>query len=669
MTEPLFLTPSAPEPIVKTGMESRLSDNADDWPQEVMQEAFKQHPYLGQYDVSPIMRDVEDERGYGLGYLVVRNKTARLQTPAGQMLAAQAGVRTVKVPVVIKEQKLKEMDVFIDTRGRMMPLSEERMRQALFRPDIFDSYGNPDQSATMIGNQMIPPDRSERMISGRGAVVDQGEVKTSAAKPHLMEAIAPTLLQADIDRVESAMNEDRALARQLITKEATAHFIKLIATVEPVTAADVVKTASELQHHDTVQVARVGDEYRVKVANSQLFDPKVFVMDRIKCASVMGEDVVGLVDQTGAVSMTTDPVVKEDLTTDDEVSEIERFGEYKVRDVEDNEHLGWVFPKVLDFDGLTLPLKVFTNGSVSAIQSDMVGSFVGKGTNIISSNKLEGNGFFYVLTKDGSALAFIPGAIKTTFEDEDGPGIIFETVMAGRVKLRVVPELKKLVKLGDNEYGLPGNVQWCPMKRESITLVDDAGLFTKTASSLSPQGSISIVSDGQLWSFTGHAVEKLAADQRRFLEADDALFIMTAAGVDESVAKLKLAQAGQTGQSFIAGCRPIVPLHETVRDAEAMAKEAVAGMPPKHFLLKEAAGLDDVSTVDKVLSLGFLTPENLATFIEYIPDFEEAISKLAYLLVAVRLGLPDIPEVSVKNAMERLEDTCRALKELVYRKA
>lgn len=669
MTESLFLTPTAPEPIVKTGMESRLSDNADDWPQEVMQEAFKQHPYLGQYDVSPVMRDVEDERGYGLGYLIVRNKTARLQTPAGQALAAEAGVRTAKVPVIIKEQKLKEFDVLIDPRGRMMPLSEERMRQSLFRPDIFDSYGYPEQNATMIGNQMVPPDRSERMISGRGTVVDQGEVKTSAAKPHLMEAIAPTMLQADINRVESALNADPALARELITKEATGPFIQLIAAVEPITAADVVKTASELQGADTIQVARIGDEYHVKTARSQFYDPKAFVMDRIKCASVMGEDVVGLVDQNGAVTVTTDPVVKEDLTTDDEVGEIERFGEYKVRDVEDNEHLGWVFPKVLDFDGLTLPLKVFTNGSVSAIQSDMAGSFVGKGTNIISSNKLEGNGFFYVLTKDGSALAFIPGAITGTFEDEQGPGIQFETVMAGKCRLRIVPDLKKLLKLGDNEYGLPANVQWCPMKRESITLVDDPGLFTKTASSLSPEGSLSIVSDGILWSFTGKAVEKLAADQRRFLEADDALFVMTAAGVDEPVAKLKLAQAGQTGQSFISGCRPIVPLHESVREAEAMAKEAVAGMPPKYVLLKEAAGLDDVSTVDKVLSLGFLTPENLATFIEYIPDFEEAISKLAYLLVAVRIGLPDVPEVSVKNAMERLEDTCRALKELVYRKA
>jgi len=668
MTEPLFLTPSAPVPIEKIGMESRLSDNADDWPQEVMQEAFKQHPYLGQYDVSPVMRDVEDERGYALGYLVIRNKTARLQTPAGQQLSADAGVRTMKVPVIVKEQKLKEFDVFIDARGRMMPLSEERVRQGLFRPDIFDSYGTPNQNATMIGDQMVPPDRSERMVSGRGNV-EEG-VKTSAAKPMLMEAISGTMLQSDISRVEAEMNADKALARSLITKEATSAFIQLIGSVDPVTAEDVVKTASDLQVPDTAQVSRVGDEYHIKLAHSQFFDPKTYVLDRIKTAAVVGEDAVATTDQVGATVITTDAVVKDDLTTDDEVGEIERFGEYKVRDVEDNEHLGWVFPKVLDFGGASLPLKVFTNGSAHAVQSDMVGSFVGRGTNIISSDKLEGDGFFYVLTKDGSALAFIPGAVKSAFQDKNGPGVVFESIMGGRFKLRVVPDLKKLAKLGDDEYGLPAAVQWCPLGAgAALTLVDDPGLFTKTASGMNPNGSLFIISDGNLWSFTGRSVEKLAADQRQFLQSEDALFLAVAAGVHPKLAMRKLAEAGQRGESFVAGCRPIIPLRESLQAAEEMAKEAIAGMPPKHFLLKEASGLDDVSTVDKVLSLGFITPENLSTFIEYVPDFEEAIGKLAYLLVAVRLGLPDVPEVSVKNAMERLEDTCRALKELIYRKA
>ena len=102
---------------------------------------------------------------------------------------------------------------------------------------------------------------------------------------------------------------------------------------------------------------------------------------------------------------------------------------------------------------------------------------------------------------------------------------------------------------------------------------------------------------------------------------------------------------------------------------QGLAKAAVAGLPPKYDLLKEAARLNDVNTVDKVLSLGFLTPENLSTFVEYIPDFEEVVQKLAYLLMGVRLGLPQPPEQTVKSAMERVEEVCRALKELMYQKA
>ena len=54
-------------------------------------------------------------------------------------------------------------------------------------------------------------------------------------------------------------------------------------------------------------------------------------------------------------------------------------------------------------------------------------------------------------------------------------------------------------------------------------------------------------------------------------------------------------------------------------------------------------------------------------FIDHLPDFEKVVSRLAELLIAVRVGLQDIPESAVKNAMDRLDEVVVGLKKLVYR--
>lgn len=653
--------------IEKTGMEARLSDNADTWNEEVLQELFKQRPFVGQYDVIPVMKVVEDERGYGLGHFIVKNKTGRLNTDAGRQLAAMAGVRTVKVPFVIKEQRLKEIDVLIDSRGRPQPLTEKRLREALFRGDLFDAYAPRPSPVNLIGDQFVPPNRSERLTAGRGTVIEQGEVKTGSQKPLLLQALQPTMLQSDIDRMTDALNADQPLAAALIEKHAS--LMSVIASAQPLNPLDVAATVRSVASPTVLQVSRVGDEYILKTANHRFFNPQVVAADRLKMASIVGEDMVSTADRQGIASISTDPVVKDDFSTDETAKAIEEFGEYKVRDAEDKEHFGWVFPKVYDFEGRSLPLKIFTNGSMNAIQNDMAGIFVNKGSNVVSSSDPQGDGFWYVTTETGSALAFIPGTVQLTYEDTQGPGFRFITMMGEPCVLRIVPGLKKPIHVGGGEYGLPDNVRWCPLNGAAVQLVESPESFAKTAASLTADDVVTVISDGKLWSFTGAPLDKVAEEHTSFLEADDAMFLACCLGMSAPYAMRKLAQAGQRGRADISGCREVVPAMQMYKEAEARARAAYAELPAKPMLLKEAVGIDDVTTVDKVLSLGFLTPENISTFIDYLPDLEDAVSKLAYVLMAARIGLPDVSEVSTKNAMERVDEVIEALRKLVYRKA
>lgn len=70
--------------------------------------------------------------------------------------------------------------------------------------------------------------------------------------------------------------------------------------------------------------------------------------------------------------------------------------------------------------------------------------------------------------------------------------------------------------------------------------------------------------------------------------------------------------------------------------------------------VKEASVIDDITTVDAMLSLKLMTPDNIMEFVQQLPIFEQAASYLAKLLVMIRLGLKIFPEDAVKKGMRGL---------------
>ena len=78
-------------------------------------------------------------------------------------------------------------------------------------------------------------------------------------------------------------------------------------------------------------------------------------------------------------------------------------------------------------------------------------------------------------------------------------------------------------------------------------------------------------------------------------------------------------------------------------------------------LYKEASYMENAQTVDALLSLNFVTPENLVKFVQKIPLFKSAISHLASCLIASRLGVMEIPEESARSAIDKLTDVVDGL--------
>ena len=171
----------------KTGSETELPQDPNQWPQQILQELYKQVPYVADFEPHVNMDKVDAERGYGFGHIEIGNKTeASMNTSPEQ--EESAGIRKVRVPVVIKENKLLPFDLLVTDDSKMMPLTESRLRQAIFRPQQFDVTSDTPGDKSMIG-QLYPPFRQNYGYgSGSSATVKQGSV---------LESILPTINESD----------------------------------------------------------------------------------------------------------------------------------------------------------------------------------------------------------------------------------------------------------------------------------------------------------------------------------------------------------------------------------------------------------------------------------------------------------------------------------------
>lgn len=664
MNQPLFI--STELSFEKTAAsEARLSENADTWPEELMQELSKQHPYLGDYDASPIMVEVDGDRGYGLGYFDIQNKSARNALgPGGEALKQMEGVQGVRVPIIIEEMTLKPLDVFFAPDKTAQALTEDRIRAALYRPHLFDTTAYKPPGVSLV-DQLYPPSSGNRVL-GVGAIVEGANLKTSSAKPkYLMPSLIPTILRSDIEAVKAELNKEANLLPALLSNPNTLQFVELLKDAEPTTASDVAKVASRNIPPNVRQIRRIGDHYIIKQANTEMFAPTELEADRFTAAEQVGQDLVTQADRMGTVTVSTNPAVRESAE-DERIEPIKQFGYYRVKTVDGKELVGWVFPTVLDYEGTSLPMMIFTNGSVGAIQPEIVGSFAGQHTNIIRG-KPEGHGFFYRVTDNGSVVAFVPSECKGAFRDGNGMGFMVESLGGDFVgRIRPIPGFEGIQVMGEGEVAVPGDVRWAPLDA-GTNLMDDPEMFAKTASLEHRRNTVRIISDGSVWSFQGPPLSKLAASQTSSLNGADAHFMAVSLGMTPEFAAASLVKAAKENECFVRGCREITTPREKLAEAYEEAGELMKLVPKKHLLLKEAAALQDINSVDKVLSIGFINPENVQMFVEFIPDLEETHQRLAQLLVATRMGMPDLPETAVKNAMERLDEVLGGLKKLVYR--
>lgn len=547
--------------------------------------------------------------------------------------------------------------------------------------------------------------------------------ETAAKKKHasVLHAIAPTLRENDVEAFIEKLAENPSIKAGLIRAGVAHDLIEVLDNTKRASADERLAYVAESIEPSVVTLHKLpGGDFLVKSANVDALNPQDMqgqVVPGQEAAQAIGPQNAQAMVPGQTATVTANPVPPPQEEQPDRRKLVDEFGEYKVIDAMGNTLFGWVFPETLAWDGsfTPQPIALFSNGSSFATQDSVVGELVGKGTNLPSDRPL-GDGVFYTV-KGGDAVATGPITVKSMMAGPDGlPKLVCHDLFGNQIQVSMTEGLANPQRITDVEYAIP--TSWKFMRLNNQTQLQGGG--QDMTADAAPEGVPGGQSDAPaaapaqpgagaapkkpapkkdakpaqkkdkptvqvnvgekakkektsavLWYNGGFNIQggcgldKLAADYRYDMSPVDAEFMLGLLGVDGLTAKLKVAEARRTGSVKLAGLKTITLLSERFQEATKTASALASQVPDLRLdLTKEAAALDDKDTVNNLLALNFVNPENLETFIGYIPELEETTEKLAEMLLFSYLGMNQLPEGAISRSMKGMEEVLVNLKNL-----
>jgi len=645
MTKPLFL-PASVE-IEKTAYASKLDQEPSEWPTGILKEAYKQLPYLHRYEADVELDRVDPARGYAVGKLLVYPARMKKQ-------AASTQDRLVSFPVIVREKELAPLDVY-SHKDSMHPEDEESLHEVLFRPDLFEGHATPGQfSPVGLSSQLDPPD----MMKSRG-----GGMKTASVG--LWKAASPTFQSADVEDFKKDLRDNAPLRQAFLTTPSLKAALEDLVMHKEASATGIDARRREALVPTAIQIVEHGIGYAVKTASHEAFAPEVQQITRFEAQDLLSEDSFKLLQESGSLTLCVDPLIKTAASASTP-QYAQRMGIYSTYSGAE-EVEGMVVPHLIDVDGKSLGMGLFTGSGRHSMQEKIAGVF--KRDVTIPESEPHGPGVF-VYQEGPMAFALEPIEITNRTYVQDGAEKVAQyhgkrMSYGTPVVLTVVPGLLKVASVG-NEIAIPDSFRFLPLqgKQSGVSVhPEDVSLFEirKTAGA----SSVQLLSDGSCFSLRGSNADILGVE---LCGKDDTAFALAALGVAGNQAEVFLKKASERGSVTIPQTRRVYPEEEGKERIRVLLEEKLPNVDHLRVdLTKEASVIVDRETVDSILSLRFVTPENVSVYVNYLPELEKVSSKLAELLVASRLGMDDVKESAAKNAMTQVNSVVRGLEALQSR--
>jgi hypothetical protein len=317
-------------------------------------------------------------------------------------------------------------------------------------------------------------------------------------------------------------------------------------------------------------------------------------------------------------------------------------------------------------------MALFTNGNSYAVQPSISGSLVGVNHNlpIPETPNIRGLGAF-VKTNGKAIMCTVPYNIITKVNVEGSGYFAAQDLSGNDIRIIPSPGLAKPVASSSTEIAIPADFKFMPLENPIQLAAGEELMKAAQANAYDSMVEIRAWEGG--CRLSGPVFEKVGSGEHSWV---DGVFWLAAAGMPQNLSSACLEKAASTGKAVrMFGLQPISTRRELEDDA---IKEAALDMidtqiPQRVNLLREisaitfdkrASALVDTASVDAILALNFLNPENVDTFIEFLPQLEEASTKLASVVLAAQIGLQSIPKTAAVRAMFALEDVINGLKSL-----
>jgi hypothetical protein len=525
--------------------------------------------------------------------------------------------------------------------------------------------------------RLFSPPQSIESVMPKAASAAFGQAISLGKVGSVLDAVLPNANVTDLLSFKRSLLDDTtklAYAQNAATYEA----VEKIASVQP---SSMQKQAGAVLDHlspSVMQILRTDDGYVVKTASHRAWEPREARIDRGELVRLAGPKIALAADMTGGVTMGEGAGVTEDgveAAPGAGAGPISAPGMYQVSSTSGEMLTGVVIPNLLDVDGTALPICLFSDGQHTAVQSDIsgvpVGEYSSPGT--LPAEQASGHGCFYT-DEGGVPQATLPLTLGASVQPipggEESPHFQAETFDGRQTQVCIQPYVATVVGV-DGTMIIPQGWQWLPLDQSAgVTLAESPAEVGKEASLGRKLATVQVRAGGMdCFSLRGIPVEKLASDEREFLTQSQALFVLVGLGAEPEYALKKLASAcaGASRVEEVRVGRQLKLASEVRGESYVKASEYLEATPSfRHRMWKEAAVLADPVAVDTVLSLGFINPENLATFIGYLPTLDEAQRRLCELLIGARLGMRELSEGSIERCIRALEDCIEGLKVIAF---
>lgn len=632
----------------------KLPTDAGQWITEILKHFHDKHPWAGKYLTSVEIKEKNPEEGYGFGWVEISASTNDESA-------------SVKAPVLIKDNKLFPLDTVMNPKGEFFTLTPKRLDDALFKTDLFEKTIKQDELKDM---EVVGPfANQDKYPNQRWGYLGGGSFKTGS----LLDAIKDTIYDTDLQAFAETLSTDDELRKCAMENPAYFACVKKLHEAEKT----VVKKASLNYRQEidgsVMQIIRMPKaHYILKTANPHAYLLFKDVLDRPTALMKLGGELVRLVDSRGSLTVTTNSCKIKTAADENEYQATSESGRYHATTLTGSPVVGTVFATIVNTKGDEIPMRIFSSDGGYAFQEEIAGKKArGVTLDDIPSGPPKGFGVFF-WDHEGAIKATEPLVVVGKAQEPTGSYILAHTMMGDELKL--LPSAAKTATAAGKDLIIPSTAKFHPIVGDKIIpLADTETTVVKNASLKNHDRKFTITAlSGSRFNFSGRCgLEKLSKAEKNNLNLDDAVFMATVLGLAPEFAEAKLGQAMVHGNTSIVGLHPLIPIAEY----EKAAEEKLAGMGKsldsymkslRHNLIKEAVIFTDEETVDKVLGLNFLNPDNIKVFVEYLPDLEEAQMRLNKLLVSTRIGLQELDEAALTNAIQGMEKTIEGLKILLH---